>query len=243
MKRIIVALCLSLLAVFGCNNKSSNPITSPSPGDTTSMNYDVRTTALDAVAAKLDSLEGLSQQEIAQKLLAFVRTRTEFEASGATGGTTVWARFSDGRLLIIPNNRELSVDTAGTLEASSSELPSPSTPAPRSYSVPRSTLSTNYGATGQAELPRSMQFQAFNSIGLCHLNPLPAIKALLTAGKYVDGGGSATVTGLKNVKGDGIFYINAHGGQGISRDSLLLMSIWTTNARNSSDEQAFATML
>ena len=64
--------------------------------------------AIDSVAQLND---GVTPESLATALLAFVSSRPEYAATGQQG-TSVWARFTDGRMVMIPNNRFPDTTTA-----------------------------------------------------------------------------------------------------------------------------------
>jgi hypothetical protein len=148
----------------------------------------------------------------------YLATRPEFEAHGVDDSESVWARFRDGRLLIIANNREpgaaadedaaAAVQLAGALQvagAGSAELP-----------VPRQVrLLHSFG-------PNFEQVQA----------PVRDLADRFTAAGYTvapGNEGDARVDILRNVSGDGFFYFNTHGGKGRTREGHDVFAMQTSS--------------
>jgi hypothetical protein len=157
---------------------------------------------LDAVEAKSSSLHNTAPTpaEFNSQMAAYLATQTAFEASGVDDATSsVWARFKNGRLLIIANNRPAEPVTD------------------RSAAISRS-------ATRAEGIPTPTQARLLHSFGpnfdLVQA-PLQDIGAMLTANGYVLTGGNtgdSRLSILQKVAGDGFFYFNTHGGRGKTRN-------------------------
>lgn len=194
----------------------------------------VRVATLDSIEARLNlgDWAGLTQDSMAQVLLPFLESLPAIEAAGITPGTTtVWAHFQDGRMLVIPNNRPGGTDTlvAPVSIVNRSHRPHESQ-APTLRPAGRPEVSSPFTAPAFPELPVSMQFRAWNAIGACHRNSALAVAYLLDVSDYTDIGSiNPTVGNFLNIKEDGVFYLNTHGGLGLDKDSLPVMALWTTS--------------
>lgn len=185
---------------------------------------DRRLEILDAIGRKIESLPGTNDVVESRELASFVSSHAEFIGVGVVKDTSVWARFRDGRLLFIINNRppatdeeleqvERLISTASTAGASSSgeaalasAAVSLSRPAP--HAITRAVR-----PTGLPESRNAVLFQA-TGVGLS----APAFARLAPAFRargYQVQGGEAGLFELMAVKelGDdiGVFYIDTHG--------------------------------
>ncbi|HKW13291.1 MAG TPA: hypothetical protein VJS69_02285, partial [Candidatus Krumholzibacteria bacterium] len=173
-----------------------------------------------------------SPDSIAAHAVSYLRGLPSVKKAGITPGTTtVWANFTGNFDLIIPNNRATST-MADTLVDPPSAGPAPvherNAPPGLAPSLRHSTVRRAMVPTSALELPEVATFRAVNAIGTCHINPLPVIKQLLTKGHYTDvNPGLPTVANLKNVKDDGVFYINSHGGAGFDANKVAYYAVWT----------------
>ena len=231
MKRLLALFALlSFAACSGDNGTAPTDDNGGGGGGGTVTKAD--STWVEDMERFMDQMEqwaGESRDTIAVRALAYIRGMPSVERAGITDETTVWANFANGFDLIIPNNRDPS--TAADTLVDNVSTPSPKvSAAPRRIVVPAGrgmTRAFRVPSSGR-ELPVSNQFRAVNAIGTCHINPLPVIKRLLRNGHYVDANPPApTVAGLMNVRGDGVFYINSHGGPGFDRNQVAYYAIWT----------------
>lgn len=211
------------------------------PADSVTITIPQRMAALDSVDAHYDALIGQSHDSIAQALSAYLKTQPLFEAAGISDKTTVWARFKDGRLLIIPNNTDPdfppdsgTVDTVsqaagqGTGFLSDASLYQPLTSRAMAP-IAAASIPPELPSSGEAFLLSSMSHR-------CFTNPLPTIKNLLerqnyychvgTEGIYASNG---TIENLMGVHDAGILYLDGHGGMGKLRDSTPIYGLWTAD--------------
>ena len=93
------------------------------------------------------------------------------------------------------------------------------------------------------DLPSSRQARVLNAMGSHFVNPTGALDALLSGNGYQIVGGTGSVDSLKNVRGDGVFYISAHGGEGILRDSSHAFGLWTSTKADSNADKKYTTEL
>ena len=232
MKRICALLVMGLIVACSSDNG-----TAPDDDDDGGGTGGGKVTGADtlwvenvgALANEMEAWAGQSPDTIAARALAYLQDLPSVEDAGIVPGTTtVWANFANGFDLVIPNNREPS-SAADTL-VDQSRIPPPRGE-PRRISIPAGRRMTQVlsSPTSALEIPVSSQFRAVNAIGTCHINPLPVLRALLTAGNYVNANPPApTVSNLKStVHGDGVFYINSHGGPGFDQNQVAYYAVWT----------------
>lgn len=241
MKRILVLVALAF--ALSCS-KDNGTAPNEDSGGTTGGG---KVTALDSlrvqtvrnIAAQLDQWDSLGEDSIAARAVPYLKSLPSIKDAGITPGTTsVWALFKDDVPLIIPNNREPSAQSDTLIDDSFAAIrPAPSTPAPRRRAIPagRSMKTALLVPTRSLELPVPATFRAYNAIGPCFVNPLPVVRSLLKDGNYVDAHpGAPTVQELKrNVHGDGVFYINTHGGAGFGPLKIPIYALWTMDAFDS----------
>ncbi len=164
-----------------------------------------------AIAAGEKKAEELSQQGLAraafnQEMAKWLASRPEFEASGVDEDTSsVWARFRDGRLYIVANNRDPSTVTQQARQSAQLQRPG------------------GAQAKSTAEIPVDRRVRLLHSFGPGFDQVQKPIEDL--AQWFKDAGytvapttaGDARVSQLKAVSGDGFFYFNTHGGKGKTR--------------------------
>lgn len=232
MKRMLAIF--SLLALAAC---SSDNGTAPDDdnggggggGGTVTRADTVWVQDMQVFADQLEQWSDESPDTIAAWALAYLQALPTVEDAGITEGTTVWANFANGFDLVIPNNRETS-SQADTLADDRAATPMPTAAPARRVTIPagRAALKVLSQPTSALELPEKATFRAINAIGTCHVNPLPVIRSLLTAGNYVNAnGGRGTVNDFKNVSGDGVLYVNSHGGPGFDANQQAFYAVWT----------------
>jgi hypothetical protein len=180
-----------------------------------------RATTLKAAEEKAADLrrQRLTGDAFNQALATWLTQRPEIEAAGVDETSTVWGRFKDGRLLLIPNNR---------------------TPQPASASLAPATEAANIAqvAAEATELPDAKQVRLFHAFGPAFGGQ--SVITLMTpwfrdAGYTIAAGaeGDARVETLRHVSGDGFFYFNTHGGKGKARDGHDMFAIWTSSTADS----------
>src|SRR5262249_19472171 len=189
----------------------------------------LRVATVHALTDRLNQWDGLSADTIAVRASNYLKSLPAIKAAGITPEATVWATFKDGVALVIPNDDQTS-SPADTL------LDDTSLPAPKSLRVPQHVsipagrrMMTALRVPDRArEIPSSNKFRALNPIGTCHVDPLPVIKSLLRKGHYVDvHPTTATVEELEAARGEGVFYLNTHGGVGFDGNGQAIYCLWT----------------
>ncbi|MCW3053529.1 MAG: hypothetical protein JWN14_2699 [Chthonomonadales bacterium] len=97
----VILLFGAMLLLVGCGGGHSG---SGGPTGGSTLTEQTRTAVLAAIAVKYDTLPQANIVDDANTLLAFLRTRSEFSKSGIARDNSVWARFTDGRPLVIMLN-------------------------------------------------------------------------------------------------------------------------------------------
>lgn len=202
------------------------------------ISVEERLAAIQSVEAVYEALagSGLSAVEANTALAASLAAMPEFSAAGVdTVASSVWARFVDGRLLIVANNR---------------------LPEPVSDSLLAEEVLERAGVTGRdglrsarlapsserTELPGMDRVRLFHSFGPAFdqvQSPIDDLSEWFRAHGYevVAGAeGDASVEMLRAIAGDGFFYLNTHGGRGVLRDSSTVFAVQTSTLVDSTRE-------
>lgn len=238
MYRLFVqaSLMAVMLLVAGCS-KNSDSMVDPGNGGNGGNNgggtvtAEQRRAAVDSVIAFAESLTGSPAQDNVQ-IVEFARRLSVVEAAGIEGGNA-WARFKDGKLLLIGGFRP-------TLEGEGQQLDrtagSPSMTTYPSAAVP---FSSN-AVTGVPDMPATNQIRILNSLGPAFdpvtfgdgfTSTVQDLKDWFShdvGGYFMPGTDRAEVNDLKGAWGDGVFYMSAHGAKGRLRDGSGLYGIWTS---------------
>lgn len=253
---ILVLGTLALAAVHSCSGDKNPTGSNPPPGggtDTLATASDsaryVTLMAIDSVAQLND---GVTPESLATALLAFVSSRPEFEATGQQG-TSVWARFNDHRMLMIPNNR---FPDTGAVEAPPADMdmpylapPLPVGPLPprkhRAYSTSASFVATSSIPTSPCGLPHSTDAALFQALGSsCYSLSRPFIWNVIKNSGYYWTVGEPSVNELAHVNNTvGVFHIDAHGGVCEAEDHTFITGVWTTTEYSVSNDASFRSLL
>ena len=224
----------------------------PPRGDDIAVEERLR--VIDAAETLLEALlaSGVAGSGLNEALATGLRPLPGVAATGVDTATSMaWARFSDGRLLIIGDNRP-----RGPVIDSLLTPPSPSeiaTPPARtvqgarrlSVSATRPTdLLPNIAAEAEtSELPTSPHVRLLHSFGKNFdqlQQPIQDMAEWFEAHGYqVRKGqeGDARVATLRNISGDGFFYFNTHGGGGLDRNGRKLYAMGSSTLVTPSNER------
>jgi hypothetical protein len=235
MKRLFALLVVIVFAACSGDNgtapKDDNNGGGGGGGGGTVTHLDsLRVEVVQNLAGQLDLWDGMPADSIAARAVNYLNHQPSIKSSGITAGTTTaWAVFNDGVSLIIPNNRNESAATDTLVDDASS--PAPVRTAPQRHIVipaGRKMRGALAVPSKGLELPVRPTFRAINAIGTCFVNPLPVLKQLLVAGHYANAGDlSGTIESMYSVQGNGLFYIDTHGGAGKNDDGLPMYALWT----------------
>lgn len=223
--RFVAGFALAALFGAGCGDGAAAP-DPPGPGGRLppgELTDARRGAALAAVETRLAELDGadLPDAAVNDSLRRWLLARAEFEAAGVDESSSVWARFTDGRLLIIANNREPGPPAGAEARADArSALPA---------------VQPAAAGAGNAQLPVPIRARLLHSFGAGFeqvQEPVRDLAGWLAAAGYdvVQGGeGDARVDVLRQVSGDGFFYFNTHGGKGRTRQGQDVFAVQTSS--------------
>jgi hypothetical protein len=156
-------------------------------------------------------------------LLQYFETNPQFELSGEADDGSVWARFNDGRLVIIPPP----IPEASDAEAMLAPSPSSSPPAmaasspvlavaarPDDAQEGKAVSMVRQQSGKQFNLPASDNAIVMNTLGAGFTDASGDVNTWLNQKGYSSQPVPATVEKLKTVQNVGVFYMNTHGGAG-----------------------------
>ncbi|HEX6587563.1 MAG TPA: hypothetical protein VF039_00960 [Longimicrobiales bacterium] len=230
------------LGVAACDDPS-NPDPDPDPDPIgEEISPDERMEAFGAIHAELEALIAAHDDPAAQNeaIAAYLETRAEFREVGVdSAASTVWAVFTDGRGLIIPNNLRLGVDSFDVAASRAAPAPVPAALArARAYHDRAAVRSAAGGASlagaanlawNATEMPTATRarlvhsFSAGTAFGDGAAQAIGRIRPLLEEAGWSVVTGGASVAELRAITGgDGYFYINTHGGPGATWDNVRL---------------------
>jgi len=198
-----LAVGLPFLAACGGGNDDSGasggtPQGEPAPGADGSG----RTRTLHAVEAEFSALRAgpATALEQVQRLARFMSDRSDYVEVGVDEATLcAWGSFADGRMHIVANNLQ---------------------PARRQAAAPlERALTATAAAAGKVEPPGESTARLMQSFGpdFDGADVVSDLAGWLVATGYQLQPGNRTtaeLTALRQVQGDGFFYLNAHGGAG-----------------------------
>ena len=214
-----ILLLVPVLLLYGGCKKSEGP-TSPGPPVPIGkpISDSLRTAVIGLVQQKFASLAWLNLPADNQQMAQFLKSLPAFEDAGVLGGNA-WGRFVDGRLLLVVHNRPVGDSLLGFEKSPIRRI------------------------VQDQDLPSSRQARVLNAMGSHFVNPTGALNALLSGNGYQIVGGTGSVDSLKSVQGDGVFYISAHGGEGLLSDSSHDFGVWTSTRADSIGEKKYRTEL
>ncbi len=242
--RGVVLVSAALLAACGDGATPSEPPGGDDrdpPGSTISV--EERMGAIDAAETLLETLlaSGAEGEELNTALAAGLEALPIIEVTGVDPVTSMaWARFNDGRLLIIGDNRPMGPVNDSILAAQAIQRdPTPTIRAggidagaasgAQLSSAARANIAP---ADALSALPGSRDVRLLHSFGVDFDQLQRPIEDMgewfeehgyeLRKGQE----GDARVATLRNLSGDGFFYFNSHGGAGYNRngDKLFVMT-------------------
>ncbi|MBC8137956.1 MAG: hypothetical protein H8F28_18915, partial [Fibrella sp.] len=229
------SLPLALLAagVSGCGGGgSSQPgggIGSPGPSPTPSptgnggpLTPETRSAAMEVVNAQMMAFREAGNVSD-QQVVAFLRSRPEFEDAGSVKAGGAWARFTDGQLFIVSRNF--------------------AEPDPDKSRASRYAPESGTRAAGR-ELPKSDRARVYNALGSAFTPPHDELRLwMVRHGYLLAPDQEATVEALKTVGGDGVFYINTHGDYGKTRDNEEVWAMWTADKVSPANDLRYQDLL
>ncbi|MEQ1935908.1 MAG: hypothetical protein ABL962_18795, partial [Fimbriimonadaceae bacterium] len=191
-----LSLLVLLLVILACGGGGGG-----STGNGTPIPDSQREAAIKSVNTKFKQLliAGGSPATQNAQLATFMAAMPEFEAAGANSDDGCsWGRFTDGRLLVVGNNR----------------FPDRSPGQPFAWT--RRALKTYVSKSQQARLMHAFGAN-FSQLQLPITDMSNYLKtdAQFTIVPGIEG--DARLTTLRTVSGDAFFYLNAHGGKGTTK--------------------------
>ena len=211
------------------------------------MSPQQRSASIAAIKAETANLPGVDTVADNQALVQFMAARPEFMDAGTSdSGFTAWGRWLDGVQYLIVRNRP--PDARQSASQSSAQV----TPvilhvasggpiAGLARRLDDVLLAQDSGTASSSpedgkpsNLPKSNQYRVLSSMGPGFLDVRPAIRNYLYNAGYQEVQADATVQGLRTVGGDGVFYIDAHGGSSTGSYAL-----WTATERTDANDELF----
>ncbi len=185
----------------GSNGGTPPPDPGSSGGSLTPAQRMAVFATLDRHCRELDS-RALPVNDYLSAFATFARSQTAFADAGVDADTgSAWARFRDGRLLVLSRSFVPGRDRNSDAGAPAHKSAAPSF------------------AAGKAELPGSSQARIGHSFGTNFYGQTTVTTLsnwLRRHGYQIQAGneGDARLTQLRQVQGDGVFYLHTHGGSG-----------------------------
>lgn len=219
------------------------------PKDTTTVGSTTtpqqRMAALDAVELIVSALPRQSFDANTKLLVDYLKVLPPFVDAGSSADGTVWATFKGGQMMFIVNGGP---PDGPQVPAAAQKFGGRATTAPRESSAlipstvdsPAATPSSSQASSGT--VPKSERFHLFNALGSYYSgsDPRSDIRAMLTANGYTGTSEDATLSALRSVSGDGIFYLRAHGGSGSYKSDVStqdVYALWTASEAIDASEE------
>jgi len=206
---------------------------------------DQRIAVLEGVTSFMDTLSGEDRSANNADIVVYLESRSEFKATGVSPDGTVWGEFTDGRLLFVFNSPDPTEggEPNGTdpnlarWEARPSHVAA--SWAPQTRRLPELGPDLSTAQETHVELPSSGQVRLLNALGTYYeaSDAVPGLGSLFARGNYYPAeGAEATVNGLKNVAGDGVFYLQTHGGLMAAAEGESVYGFWTQTPIDAANE-------
>jgi len=226
--RGLALLVLVSAFLVSCGSGGGDDVTGPGPGPGpgTTMSDSVRWAAIETATQTYGALRGTPDRNAV--MVSMLLATEGIAAAGVSDSAgNVWARFDDGRLLMLLDNRVMSA---------------PPEAIHRNVESFRAALRERDALRAQAgpglELPVSSQARMLNSMEPRWAHPITELTAILEATGYqVTTGGRTRLADLENVDGDGILYWMSHAGIGGDQDDNDVFGIWSESRADSVTDQ------
>ncbi len=221
VSRGVLVLCL-MASVPSCKKDSANPV-GPGGGGTggATVPDTLKNAILDSVLAFASTLPHIDPETDNQSVLQYLHSRHDIQNAGIVQPGSVWGEFSDGKVFIYINNL----------------LPGDST-APH-----QSPLAKIIRGKGTNNLPSNTRVRLLNALGSpfepAASNTVQSLRSWFNGIGYTEplGTPDASVDGLKQVQGDGVFYMSSHGGFAGANGTVY--GIWTTDEVTSENDTRY----
>jgi hypothetical protein len=187
---------------------------------------------LDAIKERFASRSRLDPNADNEEMLSFLQTFPDFVDSGIDAdSSSVWATFADGHAIIIANDRTVGATAASsvaTIARSRMAVPQAPSKSPQVHSG-LSFVSAPEPSGPPSEIPQSNAARLLNTLGSGYDITTKDLTSWLGGNGYRPlNGADASVDSLKSLKkvaGDGVFYIDSHGGFHAGKG---VYSVWTS---------------
>jgi hypothetical protein len=229
---IISLITATSILLVTCGETEVDPVPTPGPGTgppTGSITDEQRLAVLKECHEFVTALGDLRSDAAQQLLVAWLKTRPEFEEADTLGGN-VWAYFPDGRVaMFVPdqlNDRQID---GGRISA-------------RAEKGGRKVTSHEAGRTGGQ--PGSNKVKLFHGHGEGFFDYRPLLESMFSMSKteYTVTLEEATIENLKNTNDLGVFFISTHGGMGKKKpktENNRLFGLWTTDTTSLASEGTY----
>ena len=183
------------------------------------MPAEVRAAVVNDIADFIENLPHEDFEAETAQILARLRAHPEIETAVAddTGGM-IWATFSDGVTLYIFDEEHAPPSEDPTAQRALSPASSPpGTAGPVPAAAPEILPPAMPGSSAPAVGPPSgipnLWYRLLDGLGPGYrsTNPIPDIQAMLDEAGYRGFAGEASLTALRHVGNDGVFYLRTHG--------------------------------
>lgn len=230
-----------IVSLAGCPHPNPNPVPNPNPNPPSdTLSFEQRRAVLTDTEQAVASARHLLPGERSDTLVKFLRSRPEIEQVGAAeDGTSVWARFVDGHLLMIPFDVDTEDDTSDSSPGRSGQrVPGQvvinsliQTPRDVSRQAASSgplgvSMQASTGAASGSGLPASTRALVVDTAWDLPLFAPPISKLLETKKYTVIPAEYGTVAALDE-QNLGVMYLHGHGGTAWTRDGHATFGIST----------------
>ncbi|MDJ1479113.1 IPT/TIG domain-containing protein [Cytophagaceae bacterium YF14B1] len=234
MKALFSSIVL-LLCLLINNSCKTNEL---GPGNYTGQEItpEQRMTLLAECTAKYTSLQNEDTAQARQQLIAWLKTRPEFIASGYDDESqNAWAIFTDGRFVMFVDNRPQAPfeDRSGRV----------------TFESKQTTVPAN--SARETELPDTKKVLLFSGMGSAFIDTPPELERIFAIAKtgYQIKKERASIDNLKGVGAEtAVFYLSTHGGRIKPKDKLsidgedfpdALIGFWTTDSCTVANEAKY----
>jgi len=224
---LITAASILLLT---CGEAEIQPPPTPGPGTgppaSGPLTDEQRLAVLKECKDFVNALGDLKSDAAQQVLVAWLKTRPEFEEADTLGGN-VWAYFHDGRLAMILPDWRIGGENDGGRVGQPDD---------------RGRKKTSPAAGRTSGQPESNQVKLFLGLGKRFADYRPLIRDIFSKKAYRATLEEASIENLTNTSDLGVFYISTHGGLGLTKpreQKKTLFGLWTTDTTSLASERIY----
>ncbi len=217
MRALYLVLVVAVIAACGGGGGGTS-----SGGGGASISDAERTAIITALERKVENLThpGQTAAQLNDAVFAYMKTVPQFSSVGKTTEECVWGRFSDGRYIVVGNNRY-----PERFQRTPSDPPTKHRPAPRAAQVPVSST--------------ARLFHTFGAGFSQQQNPINEMAGWLRAAGYsVDTvqDGDGRLATLRSIAGTGFLYINSHGGSFVRPNGTKVYMVLSSTLKSPQNE-------